>query len=190
MDKGKNLVRCFIAFELSREAIDYIEDVQELVRKKNFFYGKFTELENLHLTLKFLGEIAEEKIEDIKKKLSEIKMKDFEVSLGETGVFINKYNSLLWLKLNGKGIWDLQEEIDRKLETLGFAREERFMSHITIARMKKIPNKQLFLEYVKNMKIKKISFNIKDFALKKSELKREGPSYGDLGRYELEDLKN
>ena len=182
----QNLVRCFIALELSREAIEDIEELQKLIKKKNLFYGKFTEPENLHLTLKFLGEISEEKVEEVKKKLEEIKFGSFEVSLGEVGTFINRYNSILWIKLNGKGIWDLQEMIDKKLEGLGFAKEERFMSHITIARMKKITSKIEFLEYVKNIKPRKIKFQVGDFVFKKSELKSEGPVYGDIQRYELE----
>jgi RNA 2',3'-cyclic 3'-phosphodiesterase len=183
---GENLTRCFIALELERDVIDYIEELDLQIKKKNLFTGKLTEPENLHLTLKFLGEIEESKVELVKNKLSEIKMKEFEVSLGEVGVFINKYNSILWIRLQGKQIWDLQAEIDKKLEGLKFAKEERFMSHITIARMKKIFSKDEFLDYVKNIKTKKIKFKVKNFVLKKSELKEEGPVYTDLERYELE----
>lgn len=181
----KNLVRCFIALELSREAIDYIEDLQKIIKKQNLFSGKFTEPENFHLTLKFLGEISEEKVEEVKRKLKEIKFSEFEVSLGEVGTFINRYNSILWIKLNGKSIWDLQAIIDEKLKEADFKLEKRFMSHITIVRMKKIYSKKEFLNYVKNIQVKKIKFKVREFILKKSELKREGPIYTDLERYEL-----
>ena len=142
--KSKNLTRCFICIEISREAIDEVENIQKQIKKKNIFYGKFTEPENLHLTLKFLGEISEEKIEDVRKELGEIKQQGFEASLGELGTFINRYNSILWINLNGKQIWGLQEIIDAKMRGLGFAPEERFMSHITIARMKKISPSDFF----------------------------------------------
>jgi 2'-5' RNA ligase len=186
MAEGKKLLRCFIALELSREAIDYIEGLNLLIKKKNLFTGKFTEPENLHLTLKFLGEIEEEKIEQVKKKLSEIKSGQFEASLGEVGVFINKFNSILWIKLQGKEIWNLQEQIDKKLGDLEFTPEERFMSHISIARMKKIHDKNEFLDYVKNIKTKKIKFKVKEFILKKSELKPEGPAYENIEKFELD----
>lgn len=182
----EKLTRCFIAIELPRQAADCIEEIQKLLKKKNFFAGKFTEPENLHLTLKFLGEIEESKIEEVKKKLREIKLPCPEASLAELGTFINKYNSILWIKLNGKEIWNLQNIIDDKLAEIGFAREERFMSHITLARMKKIYSKNEFLEYIKNIKVKKIKFIVKDFVLKKSELKEEGPVYSNIEKYCLE----
>ena len=180
-----NYIRCFIAIELSRETIEYLEELDLQIKKKNLFSGKFTDPENLHLTLKFLGEIEENKIEETRKKLKEIKFNEFEASLGEIGVFINSLNSILWIKLNGKGIWDLQTLIDEKLKDL-FEPEKRFMSHITLARMKKIHDKKLFLDYVKNIKTKKIRFQVKDFILKKSELKPEGPIYTNLETYSAE----
>jgi len=183
---GKNLIRCFIALELNRESIEYIRELQKIIKKKNIFAGKFTEPENLHLTFKFLGEISEEKVEEIKKKLSEIKFEKINVKLGEVGVFSKKALRILWIKLEGKRIWDLQKSIDEKMFGLGFEREERFMSHITIARMKKVLDKKIFLDYIKNIKTKKIIFEVKDFIFKKSELKSDGPVYTDIERYKLE----
>jgi len=184
MEKEK-IVRCFIAIELPREAMDYIEELNLIIKKKNLFAGKFTEPENLHLTLKFLGEISDSKVEEVRKKLKEIKFRSFEASLGDIGVFINRYNSLLWIKLNGKLIWELQELIDNHLKNI-FSKEERFMSHITIARMKKIQSKTEFLDYIKNIKIKKTMFKVNEFILKKSELKPEGPVYSDIERFKLD----
>lgn len=186
MEKEK-LNRCFIALELPREAISYLEQLDLQIKKKNLFAGKFTDSENLHLTLKFLGEIEASKLDEVKKKLKEIKFSEFEASLGEIGVFINSYNSILWIKLNGKDIWNLQKLIDEKLQGL-FEPEKRFMSHITLVRMKKIHDKTEFLNYVKNLKTKKIKFKVNEFIFKKSELKPEGPVYTDIERYSaLED---
>ena len=185
-EKKEENFRCFIALELPREAIDYIEEIQELIKKKNLFYGKFTEPENLHLTLKFLGEIDEKKIEEVKSRLKKIKLGGFEASLGELGFFSEKFIRILWMKINGKQIWDLQKEIDEKLKEAGFEPEERFMSHLTIGRIKKVTDKKMFAEYIKNVKTKKIKFNVEEFILKKSELKPEGPVYTDIEKYKLE----
>ena len=181
---SKKLVRCFIALELSREAINYLEEIQTLIKKKNLFYGKFTEPENLHLTLKFLGEIPEEKVKLVQEKLKEIKNKEFEIELGELGFFTEKSFRIVWVKLVSKAIWELQTIIDDKLRDL-FEKEKRFMSHVTLARIKKVIDKKIFLDYIKNMKIKPIKLKISEFTLKKSELTREGPNYSDVERYKL-----
>jgi 2'-5' RNA ligase len=182
---NKELARCFIALELPREAIDYLEELQNQIRKKNLFYGKLTEPENLHLTLKFLGEMPEEKIKEVQERLRKIKIPSFEASLGELGFFSEKFIRILWIKINGKPVWDLQAAIDKSLEGL-FPKEERFMSHLTIARIKKVPDRKMFLDYVKNTKTKKIKFDVREFILKKSELLPEGPVYTALEKYSLE----
>ncbi len=178
-------MRCFIALDLPREAINYIKEIQKAIEKKNLFTGKFTEPENLHLTLKFLGEIDEKRIEEVKKRLREIKQKSFEVELVEVGVFSKKFIKIIWIKLDGKGVFRLQKQVDEKLKEL-FKEEERFMSHITIARVKNVKDKKKLLDYIKNIKIKKIKFKAESFFLKKSELKPEGPVYEDLEEYRLE----
>jgi 2'-5' RNA ligase len=183
--ENSKLIRCFIALELSREAINEVEEIQKLVKKKNFFFGKFTEPENLHLTIKFLGEISEERIKEVQENLRRIKLNSFEASLGEIGCFSEKIVRILWIKLLGKEIWELQKEIDKSLEGVGFKPEERFMSHITIARIKKVINKKEFLDYIKSLKHRKVRFKIKEFCLKKSELMSDGPVYTDVERYNL-----
>ncbi len=176
--------RCFIALDLPREAINEIKKIQEKIGRQNLFAGKFTEPENLHLTLKFLGEIDEETIEKIKEKLREIKFDNFEAGLGEAGAFSKKFIKIIWVKLEGKRVFELQKQIDKALKDL-FEPEFRFMSHITIARVKKVGDRQGLIRYLKNIKVKKIRFKIKSFFLKKSELSPEGPVYSDIGEYKL-----
>lgn len=172
-------MRCFIALDLPREAINKIEEIQELIKKKNLFIGKFTESENLHLTLKFLGEISEEQVEEVRKKLQEIEFNEFEASLGVVGVFSKKFLKIIWIKLNGKGVFDLQKKIEESLVGL-FPQEARFMSHITIARVKKVFDRETLVKYLKDIKIKNPRFKTDRFFLKKSDLKPEGPIYEDL----------
>lgn len=182
--ENKKHMRCFIALDLPREAINEIKGIQETIRKQNLFIGKFTEDENLHLTLKFLGEIDTETIEKAKKRLQKIKLGSFEVSLGEIGAFSTRFIKIIWIKLEGKEIWELQKEIDEKLKDL-FVSEVRFMSHITIARVKRVPDKKALLEYIKNITPKKLKFKVSEFFLKKSTLQSEGPVYEDIEKYLL-----
>lgn len=176
-------MRCFIALDLPREAINVIKGVQKLIEKQSLFNGKFTEPENLHLTLKFLGDVSEEQISEVRRRLMGIKFDSFEAGLGDVGVFSKKFVRIIWVKLVGKGVFDLQKQIDESLEDL-FEPEHRFMGHITIARVKNVGDKKALLDYVKNIKTKKIRFKVDRFFLKKSELFAEGPVYGDLERYE------
>ena len=183
----QNLSRCFIAIDLPREAINEIIRLQKLIKEKKLFDGKIVEGENLHLTLKFLGEIDEKKIEEVKQRLKDVKFNDFEVNIGKIGVFPSKYNSyirVLWIELKGKGVFELQKQIDGCLDGL-FEKENRFMSHITLARIKRVYNRNGFLDYLEKIKIPKMKFNIDRFFLRKSELFSEGPVYEDLEEYNL-----
>jgi len=66
-----------------------------------------------------------------------------------------------------------------------FEPEVRFMSHLTIARVKKISNKKDFIQKLSIIKIPKKRFEVKKFKLKKSNLTREGPVYEDIREYNL-----
>lgn len=182
------MARTFIAIELPREAINEIIRIQKLIWKKTLFTGKLTEGENLHLTLKFLGEISDLMIAEVQKRLSEIKFSEFFAETGEVGVFNKDFIKIIWIKLNGKGIFQLQREIDEKLKDL-FSVESRFMSHITIARVKNVKDKKGFLEYLESVKPKKIKFHVDKFVLKKSELLDAGPVYSDVQEYNLNSEK-
>lgn len=176
--------RCFISIDLPRIAINEIKKIQEIIRNKNIFIGKFTEPENLHLTLKFLGEIDENKIEEVKKILNEVVFDSFSAELGKIGVFSKNFIRIVWIELLGKA-FNLQKEIDDKLKGL-FKEENRFMSHVTIARVKHVYNKKEFIKYLESIKPQKIKFNIDSFYLKESELKLDGPAYKVIKKYNLE----
>jgi len=169
-------IRCFICIDLPRNIIKEAEIIQEVIKKKNLIVGSFVDGENLHLTLKFLGEIELKKLEEVKERLKTIKFKKFISYLGELGVFSQEIIRIVWIHVLGKQILDLQLEIDKKLEGL-FEREERFMSHLTIARVKKVKDKKIFLEELKKVNVRNLSFPVNEFYLMKSELKPGGSVY-------------
>lgn len=178
------LTRAFIAIDFSSEVIKEIARAQELLSKKKFI-GKLTELENLHLTFKFLGEIDDEKLEKVKEKLKNLKFNSFSAKLGDIGVFhYHKNPRLVWIKVLGKGIWDLQKQIDLVLKDI-FPLEERFMSHLTIARLKYVKDKKGFDESLKALTVKDIIFSVENFKLMKSELRELGPVYFVIDKYSL-----
>jgi 2'-5' RNA ligase len=181
-----NLTRAFIAIEFPDSVIKEIARVQELVSKTKLT-GKMTELENLHLTLKFLGEIDDSQVSMVKKRLNEIKFETMKLKLGKIGTFSVRGNPrIVWIKIEGKGIYDLQKKIDLVLKDEGFALEERFMGHLTIARVRYVKDKKGFLEHVNKIHVKPVGFECSEFKLKKSELKPIGPTYSDIEIYKSE----
>ena len=81
---------------------------------------------------------------------------------------------------------ELQKNVDNVLNRL-FEKERRFMSHLTIARIKYVKNKAEFFKELEKIKIQPIlKFTVKNFKLKKSTLSRKGPVYEDLETYLLE----
>jgi len=179
------VTRAFVCIEFPDEAVREITRVQEVLGNGKFS-GKMTEPENLHLTLKFLGEIDDEKLEKARKVLREIKARGFFASLGEAGTFSIKGNPrIVWIKMNGEKVWELQKEVDDALKEI-FPEEERFMSHVTIARVKYAKDGEGFRKYAGSLGVKKIKFWIDKFYLKKSELSEKGPLYSVIEEYKLE----
>lgn len=167
-------MRTFISIDMPEEVKKEIKKIQDKLPE---FIGKKTELENLHLTLKFLGEIDEEKVGKVKEKLREIQSKKFVSEIDSIGVFSEKFIRIIWLHITNCD--DIQKEIDEKL-SLVFEKEKRFMSHLTIARVKKINNRNEFLKNLNEIRIPKIKFRVENFKLKKSILTEHGPIYKDI----------
>ena len=185
MEENKELMRCFVAIEMPVAVIKEVARVQETLGNWKFT-GKMTELENLHLTLKFLGEIDKEKMKKVKEELQRIEFKEFEAKLIGIGTFSNFGNPrIAWIKIGGKEVFELQKKIDEAMEKIGFKKEERFMSHMTIARIKYVKDKKGFLEHVSKIGIRGIEWDVDKFCLKKSVLEQRGPTYSDLEVYEL-----
>jgi 2'-5' RNA ligase len=166
------LTRCFVSIDIPEEIQVEIKKLQDALPG---FIGKKTEPENLHLTLKFLGEIDEEKIIEIKRRLKDVKFKAFECNINEIGVFSPKYVKIVWVHLSKCN--KLQKLIDEKLDGL-FERENRFMSHVT-----NLKNKNYFLGELKKIKLPLLKFRVDSFKLKKSTLTPEGPIYEILEEY-------
>ncbi len=173
-----SMVRCFVALNLPQEVKEELCYVQEDLPA---FSGKLTEKENLHLTLKFLDEVDEKKIGEIKSRLLKVSFKPFKASLGEVGVFSKDLIRIVWIHL--LSVEELQKAIDAALFP-AWHREDRFMSHLTIARVKFVENKALFLEELNKISPKKLSFQVNSFALMKSTLTKKWPIYEEIAKFQ------
>lgn len=174
------LTRTFISIDIPKRIQKEIKKLQDELPG---FEGRRTDPENLHLTLKFLGEINEEKIGKVKNELKKVKLKKFDAEIDNVGIFSPKFVKIVWVHL--KNCSRLQKLIDECLKDL-FPKEERFMSHMTIARVKYIKNKNYFLGELDKIKIPPgLKFKVNNFELKKSTLTLDGPIYETLERYTL-----
>jgi len=173
-------MRCFIGIDLSSPAIKEIKRLQNIIEPH--FTGKVTEGKNLHLTLKFLGEINNVTLKKVKKKLFLIKSQPLELYLDKLGVFSKKFVKIVWVKVSNVS---LQKLIDNSLADI-FEKEWRFMGHITIARVKNLKNKSFFLELINKTNVNKIVFMVKEFYLKESILRKEGPVYKFISTYKVQ----
>ncbi len=137
--------------------------------------------ENLHLTLKFFGEIYDNRINEIKEKLKNFKFEKIKCHLEKIGFFpSDSYVRVIWISLEPQEkIRELAKQINESLDS----KNMKFESHITLARVKKIKNKKEFLERLKKVKIEQIEMIIDSFSLKKSTLTKEGPVYETIKKF-------
>ena len=149
------------------------------------------DFKNFHITLKFLGDTPEKIIPDIDRILKNIskKFSVFSLQLKGAGVFKNIANPrVLWIGLeNSEDLKSLFNEIDNELNRIGFKKESReFNPHLTIARIKFLKDKKLLLKaIIDNCDKKWNQITVKEFILFESILKKDGPVYKKLARYEL-----
>src|SRR3989344_3246386 len=170
-------MRLFIAIELPKEVKDYLFSIKNNFNK-NIAKVNWIAKKNIHLTLKFLGDIDEKLAKEIVEKLGEIKLKKFELELDELGFFPNEnYIKIIWVGVkNPVKVMELQQDIDETLSKY-FKKEREFSVHITIGRVKFIKNKKEFLDIIKKSRVEKLKFNVESFGLFSSELSKDGPRY-------------
>ena len=178
-------MRAFISIELSEKVKEELVKIQEKIREENILKGKFIEKENLHLTLKFLGDISEREVNMVKEALEGIRLKKFKTKLDKIGFFSPSFVKVIWVGLSGQEIYKLHEEIDKSLKDLSPG-DKRFESHVTLMRVKKIVDKERFIEFIEKTKPNDIEFDVLGFNFRKSELTENGPIYEDIEVYELE----
>lgn len=170
-------MRLFIAIEIPEEIKVYIDGILSNIDNKTNKIRPVNK-NNIHLTLKFLGEIQLNQLELIKEYLHKITFENFSINLDKIGVFPSeKYIKVIWVGLKPEQlIIKLQNDIDEALKKL-FDRENKFASHLTLARVKYIENKKQFINELNGLKIENKKIEINNFRLIKSTLTGKGPIY-------------
>lgn len=169
-------MRLFIAIDFN-ELKDFFTELQKLLPKN----ARLSLVKSFHLTLKFLGEVQPDKVDEIIRILKTIKLGPFSVHLDSIGIFpTENYIRVVWIELKPEDkILELQKQIDESLKKL-FKKEKDFQPHITLCRVKYPIDKKSFVEEVKKIKVENKKIEIKDFRLVKSTLTPKGPIYEDV----------
>ncbi len=182
-------MRVFLSIEIDEKLLDKISDVQKQFMECEAPV-KYVETENLHCTLKFFGEIEDNKLNDIIEAI-ENKIKNhepFKVNIKKTGVFPNeRYIKVLWLGMEGvEPFSNLQKDLDQDFVKMGFKKERSYTPHLTIGRVKGAKNKKELLSKLEELGDVEIGeMGINKIVLKKSELTPAGPIYTTLKEFDL-----
>ncbi|MEM3112891.1 MAG: RNA 2',3'-cyclic phosphodiesterase [Candidatus Pacearchaeota archaeon] len=172
-------MRVFISIDLPERIKNDLILIQKEIDKLGLIRGKFIEPENIHLTLKFLGEISESELRAVQDKLSGFRFKKFNISPDKLGVFSENFVRIIWVSIKGEGLFGLQKNIDSLLEDI-FPKEYHFMAHITLARPKFVEDRRMLLDELEKIKIPNHSFQVNRIFIKESRLTKRGPVYRTL----------
>ncbi|MCS7149277.1 MAG: RNA 2',3'-cyclic phosphodiesterase [Caldimicrobium sp.] len=189
------MVRAFLAIDLPGDLKREIYGLSKLSIPQGLRV-KWVEEHNLHLTLKFFGNISEALVDKIRKSC-EKKLKDednFTLSLEEVGFFPERgIPRVLWIGLSDDS--GKLESLSRSLKTLWKELKieedkDRFHPHITIIRVKEVLNKDSLKEFIEKLKLeaqnlKGRAFLVKEVVLFKSDLHPSGPRYTALAKIPL-----
>lgn len=179
-------MRSFVAIELPDEIKNKLNSLQEQL-KSCAADVKWVAAGNIHLTLKFLGEIKEEKQPAIAKILDETvnSKPPFQIEICALGAFPGIDSPrVIWLGIGsgGKETKEIVQELENRFEKIGIPKEGRpFSSHITIGRVRSSLNRQQLVQKLKEAenKIRRVNlkFNAAKITLFKSALTSKGPIY-------------
>ena len=152
---------------------------------------KLVSLENIHITLKFLGQTKLDQVKEIESiiKNAVTDIDPFSIRLQGTGVFPNrKYIKVIWIGIsNSLPLSSIAKQIDEQLVKLGFPREKRpFSPHMTLGRIKFLNYKEQLLSILDEYKDTTFSdIAIDSILLKKSTLTPSGPIYETISKITL-----
>ena len=165
------------------------EDVRELLLDAMDDSADFRwqEEEQLHLTLRFIGEVDRPVAEDVANALARIASDRFELRVSGVGRFEQRNSGALWAGVEPKApVAALAAKVERACQSAGLEPERRaFHPHITLARWKGRRTREVqdFLE--RRSALSSEPFEVEEFALYESRLSRHGAHYEQVASYAL-----
>jgi 2'-5' RNA ligase len=188
-------VRCFIAVELPDEVKTGLDQLQAQLKSGNQTWVKWVDPYSIHLTLKFLGNVAVDRIAPVTAAMEEATqgVPPFHLEVKELGVFPNlRRVQVVWVGVSGEvdKLARLQQRLESNLAGLGFAPERRqFTPHLTLARLRdqaSLDEREGLGKLIASTKFEAAyTLPVDAISLMRSQLTREGAIYSRIGSVEL-----
>ena len=186
----KNSVRTFIAVKIEpeRELKTFFRELKKLFSEESI---KWVDEDNLHLTLRFLGETTNEQVQMLLSSLKKIALQtgNFKIKLKGVGYFkSNRFPRVIFI--NATELTNLKllaASIEEESQNTGFEPEGReFNPHLTLGRIKYLKNRDRLIQFISEWKDSEFQeVLIKEIILYQSILNEKEPVYKPLGKFEL-----
>jgi len=185
------LIRSFLAIELPETILRQIGEVEEDL-KSSHADVRWVSPEKIHLTLKFLGNIDESRIEAVFKSIAGLTLTTppFPLRVKGIGAFPNVKNPrVIWIGLldEKEVLVSFQKRLETELEKIGFEPENRpFQAHLTLGRVKSSQGREELVRRMEKYGEKGFGdLQVKSVILFRSDLKPSGPVYTSLREMKL-----
>ncbi|MBN1795805.1 MAG: RNA 2',3'-cyclic phosphodiesterase [Sedimentisphaerales bacterium] len=186
-------MRVFIATDINDEVRRAIGNLQNKLRGELAFDKgvKWVNPEIMHLTLKFLGEVKDNILNDVCKKTEQVAMKHsvFNLDIEKAGHFGGRSARVIWVGTGGgsEQLAEIANNLDEQLQTLGFAPETRqFTGHLTLCRIKNVKaGAELAKAAEKYSDFQAGTVAVDSIMVYQSQLNSDGPIYTPLAGYNL-----
>lgn len=182
-------IRAFLAIDLDDDLKPKINKIINEFKQIDTKI-KYVELINLHLTLKFFGEIDTDGLDVLQDSIQKVvsEFKPFKINVKSCGAFPNNNHiKVIWIGIEDDAIIkQLHDKLDNEFKKLGFDKDKKFSTHLTIGRMKSAKNKNKVKSTIEEFSEVDIGeMEISKITLKKSTLTPSGPIYEDIKIFEL-----
>ena len=143
--------------------------------------------EQLHLTLRFIGEVERPVANDIAAALDRVRSSNFQLRISGVGKFERRSGGALWAGVEPKTpVVGLAAKVERALQQVGLEPEHRaFSPHITLARWNRRNSEAVEAFLRRNSDLHSDPFDVDRFVLFESKLSRHGPHYEEIAAFAL-----
>jgi RNA 2',3'-cyclic 3'-phosphodiesterase len=184
-DLSEGRIRSFISIDLEDQQI--LSRVISILSSLQGIGGdlKSVERENIHLTLKFLGNVSAPRLGEVKSSLRQLAFPAFNAEIQGVGAFPNlKHMNVIWVGVEEgwSQVEQIYEQVEKLLSGLGFAKETRpFSPHITIARVRSGRKRDEIANFLQHLSDESFgTITVDKVRLKQSILSGSGPKYSTL----------